>query len=154
MLRGHVKNRVRGSSCTLADQLTNEETIQRFFVEESVEFKKRIIDLKLRLEEVLSQIPEFEEEFKNHHEELTAIKIALAENITTLTESFAETVKLLRSDVNTLLDHGTQQNSNFDVKHETRNIKFNSETGRMTHLNANVYRFNGNRPLIVKHHSR
>lgn len=84
--------------------------------------------LKLDLDKELPRKTEFEEEFKILHEEHTTIYLSLAAKITSSTESIAEAVKLLFSDVNELLEHG-QQNSNLIVEHETKNMKFNTEPG-------------------------
>lgn len=59
---------------------------------------------------------------KNLHEELTAIKLSFTENITSSTDLVAGAVKILHSDINTLLEHGTKQFSNCEVEHETRNM--------------------------------
>lgn len=79
----------------LADQLNCEETVQPICDKESPDPKKIVTYLETRLEEELNRKPEFEEDFKNLHEELSEIKKYLAENSPSPTESVTEAVKRL-----------------------------------------------------------
>lgn len=133
-----------------AGKKNHEETIKCISDDEYAGTKKLFTDRIARLEEYLRLQTKFEGDFKNSHEELTAIKKSLAEKKHLSSAIRIESVNhLRRMSTNSLTTVLHYKNSSVESSQNKNNMYLKTEWIRKKNLTVYFSRLNGRQLYIV-----